>query len=43
LGKLMANLLAPWGIRSNVLAPGVWPTGKLFQIHYTRIISDHEA
>lgn len=27
LGKLMANLLAPWGIRSNVLAPGVWPTG----------------
>ncbi|KAF5360417.1 hypothetical protein D9756_004970 [Leucocoprinus leucothites] len=26
LGKLMANLLAPWGIRSNVLAPGVWPT-----------------
>jgi len=28
LGKLMANLLAPWGIRSNVLAPGVWPTGE---------------
>ncbi|KAF9485810.1 NAD(P)-binding protein [Pholiota conissans] len=26
LGKLLANLLAPWGIRSNVLAPGVWPT-----------------
>ncbi|KAF8627464.1 hypothetical protein AX17_006277 [Amanita inopinata Kibby_2008] len=26
LGKLMANLLAPWGIRSNVLAPGVWPS-----------------
>ncbi|KAF9453147.1 NAD(P)-binding protein [Macrolepiota fuliginosa MF-IS2] len=26
LGKTMANLLAPWGIRSNVLAPGVWPT-----------------
>lgn len=26
LGKLMANILAPWGIRSNVLAPGVWPT-----------------
>ncbi|KDR82438.1 hypothetical protein GALMADRAFT_57695 [Galerina marginata CBS 339.88] len=25
LGKLLANLLAPWGIRSNVLAPGVWP------------------
>lgn len=28
LGKLMANLLASWGIRSNVLAPGVWPTGE---------------
>ncbi|KAK2465298.1 hypothetical protein APHAL10511_002652 [Amanita phalloides] len=26
LGKLMANMLAPWGIRSNVLAPGVWPS-----------------
>ncbi|KXN83144.1 2-dehydro-3-deoxy-D-gluconate 5-dehydrogenase [Leucoagaricus sp. SymC.cos] len=26
LGKLMASLLVPWGIRSNVLAPGVWPT-----------------
>jgi len=26
LGKLLANLLSPWGIRSNVLAPGVWPT-----------------
>ncbi|KAG6900648.1 hypothetical protein C0993_006752 [Termitomyces sp. T159_Od127] len=30
LGKLLANLLAPWGIRSNVLAPGVWPTGEFF-------------
>ncbi len=30
LGKMMANLLAPWGIRSNVLAPGVWPSGRLF-------------
>lgn len=30
LGKMMANLLAPWGIRSNVLAPGVWPTGEWF-------------
>jgi NAD(P)-dependent dehydrogenase (short-subunit alcohol dehydrogenase family) len=29
LGKLLGNLLSPWGIRSNVLAPGVWPTGKL--------------
>jgi NAD(P)-dependent dehydrogenase (short-subunit alcohol dehydrogenase family) len=27
LGKLLANLLAPWGIRSNVLAPGVFPSG----------------
>lgn len=27
LGKLLANMLTPWGIRSNVLAPGVWPTG----------------
>jgi NAD(P)-dependent dehydrogenase (short-subunit alcohol dehydrogenase family) len=27
LGKVFSNLLAPWGIRSNVLAPGVWPTG----------------
>lgn len=26
LGKVLANLLSPWGIRSNVLAPGVWPT-----------------
>jgi NAD(P)-dependent dehydrogenase (short-subunit alcohol dehydrogenase family) len=29
LGKLLANLLTPWGIRSNVLAPGVWPTGTV--------------
>ena len=28
LGRMLANLLAPWGIRSNVLAPGVWPSGK---------------
>ncbi|KAJ7681525.1 hypothetical protein B0H17DRAFT_942899 [Mycena rosella] len=26
LGKLLANLLGPWGIRSNVLAPGVFPS-----------------
>ncbi|GAW09240.1 short chain dehydrogenase reductase family [Lentinula edodes] len=26
LGKCLANLLAPWSIRSNVLAPGVWPS-----------------
>jgi NAD(P)-dependent dehydrogenase (short-subunit alcohol dehydrogenase family) len=33
LGKLLANLLTPWGIRSNVLAPGVWPTGTVL-FHY---------
>lgn len=40
LGKLLANLLAPWGIRSNVLAPGVWPSGKrqIF-IHVGHMIS----
>lgn len=27
LGKVLANLLAPWGIRSNIIAPGVWPSG----------------
>jgi NAD(P)-dependent dehydrogenase (short-subunit alcohol dehydrogenase family) len=32
LGKLLANLLAPWGIRSNVLAPGVWPTGTIHRM-----------
>ncbi|KIY52390.1 NAD(P)-binding protein [Fistulina hepatica ATCC 64428] len=26
LGRLLANLLSPWNIRSNVLAPGVWPS-----------------
>ncbi|KAJ4482523.1 hypothetical protein J3R30DRAFT_3287125 [Lentinula aciculospora] len=26
LGKCLANLLTPWSIRSNVLAPGVWPS-----------------
>ena len=36
LGKMMANLLSPWGIRSNVLAPGVWPTGE---IHFLFIVS----
>ncbi|KAG6853348.1 hypothetical protein C0991_005079 [Blastosporella zonata] len=30
LGKLLANLLAPWGIRSNILAPGVWPSGGFY-------------
>ncbi|EGN98169.1 hypothetical protein SERLA73DRAFT_56541 [Serpula lacrymans var. lacrymans S7.3] len=28
LGRLLANLLAEWGVRSNVLAPGVWPSGE---------------
>jgi NAD(P)-dependent dehydrogenase (short-subunit alcohol dehydrogenase family) len=32
LGKCLANLLAPWGIRSNVLAPGVWPSGTSFHL-----------
>lgn len=27
LGKMLSNLLAPWAIRSNVLAPGVFPSG----------------
>ncbi|KAL4069979.1 hypothetical protein V8B97DRAFT_1871950 [Scleroderma yunnanense] len=26
LGRLMANILADWNIRSNVLCPGVWPS-----------------
>ncbi|KAJ9648804.1 hypothetical protein H2201_005066 [Coniosporium apollinis] len=26
LGKTLATLLAPWGIRSNVIAPGVYPS-----------------
>ncbi|KAJ2929099.1 hypothetical protein H1R20_g7993, partial [Candolleomyces eurysporus] len=26
LGKMLSNLLAPWAIRSNVLAPGVFPS-----------------
>lgn len=28
LGRLLANLLADWGIRSNVLCPGVFPSGE---------------
>jgi len=36
LGKLMANLLAPWGIRSNVLAPGVWPSGTALILSVVR-------
>lgn len=26
LGKMLATLLAPWGIRSNVIAPGIYPS-----------------
>ncbi|KAF1817070.1 NAD(P)-binding protein [Eremomyces bilateralis CBS 781.70] len=26
LGKILASMLAPWGIRSNVIAPGVFPS-----------------
>ena len=29
LGKILANVLAPWSIRSNVVAPGVFPSGKI--------------
>lgn len=29
LGKLLANLLKDWRIRSNVIAPGVFPSGML--------------
>ena len=39
LGKLLANLLSPWGIRSNVLAPGVWPTGKCYSQRLTNLHS----
>ncbi|KAK3067233.1 hypothetical protein LTS18_001240, partial [Coniosporium uncinatum] len=26
LGKSMATFLAPWGVRSNVIAPGIYPS-----------------
>lgn len=32
LGKCLSTLLSPWGIRSNVLAPGVWPSGTYFSL-----------
>ncbi|KAH7913964.1 NAD(P)-binding protein [Hygrophoropsis aurantiaca] len=35
LGKLLANLLSDWGIRSNVLAPGVWPSEMTSTQHLT--------
>lgn len=43
LGKLMANLLAPWGIRSNVLAPGVWPTGEFYSYLLWLIIDEEPS
>jgi len=35
LGKLLANILADWNIRSNVLCPGVWPSEMTNQQHLT--------
>ncbi|KAG1743178.1 NAD(P)-binding protein [Suillus paluster] len=35
LGKLLANLLADWGIRSNVLCPGVFPSEMTSTQHLT--------
>ncbi|KIJ62670.1 hypothetical protein HYDPIDRAFT_94295 [Hydnomerulius pinastri MD-312] len=35
LGKLLANLLADWNIRSNVLCPGVWPSEMTTLQHLT--------
>ncbi|KAG6377188.1 NAD(P)-binding protein [Boletus reticuloceps] len=35
LGKLLANLLADWNIRSNVLCPGVWPSEMTNLEHLT--------
>ncbi|KAH7885189.1 NAD(P)-binding protein [Phlebopus sp. FC_14] len=35
LGKLLANLLADWNIRSNVLCPGVWPSEMTRMEHLT--------
>ncbi|KAF8558272.1 NAD(P)-binding protein [Imleria badia] len=35
LGKLLANLLADWNIRSNVLCPGVWPSEMTSLAHLT--------
>ena len=43
LGKLLANLLTPWGIRSNVLAPGVWPTGTVSLWSLDGYIFTHSA
>ncbi|KIJ17865.1 hypothetical protein PAXINDRAFT_161959 [Paxillus involutus ATCC 200175] len=35
LGKLLANILADWNIRSNVLCPGVWPSGECFNRRFS--------
>ncbi|KAG9315687.1 NAD(P)-binding protein [Chiua virens] len=35
LGKLLANLLADWNIRSNILCPGVWPSEMTNLDHLT--------
>ncbi|KAF9241084.1 hypothetical protein BU15DRAFT_87329 [Melanogaster broomeanus] len=35
LGKLLANILSDWNIRSNVLCPGVWPSEMTNQGHLT--------
>ncbi|EIW81093.1 NAD(P)-binding protein [Coniophora puteana RWD-64-598 SS2] len=35
LGRLLANLLSDWGIRSNVLAPGVFPSEMTTLQHLT--------
>ncbi|KAG2365088.1 hypothetical protein BDR07DRAFT_1399778 [Suillus spraguei] len=35
LGRLLANLLADWGIRSNVLCPGVFPSEMTSTQHLT--------
>lgn len=31
LGKLLANILKDWNIRSNIIAPGIYPSGP-FQL-----------
>lgn len=36
VGKVLATLLVPWGVRSNVIAPGVYPsamTGETDQVY----------